>query len=346
MTSVVVPASGMSAQALGWHHSIRAACRALETRRRIPQTRDPHAALLVSAVGEAHSVELMGMSPGRQLDGDGRKRLRLTLEGRSVHDRFFDEYALAAVQAGIRQVVIVLAGLDTRAYRLRWPEGTVVYEVNDPSILDLRGCVLSDPLWDFKDQVLAEAGIRPNVRRAAVVTSLNGSWHSALTASGFDPEMPTAWLIETPTTFLPVHAQDQLFEGIVELSASGSRLVVEDQYPNHHGRSLIDVTPAGMRCGRFPLIEQLHNRTSPAQWLSGHGWLTKTIAVSDLSIRYRRPTPHPVPRRHPCSRTDELDVLSQVLQARKHLVCARLPTDYTSASTIVRVKPINNGLDF
>lgn len=335
MAGVGVPLSGLSAQALGWHHSVRAACRALEARRRIPQTRDPYAEPLVAAVGEAHSVALITMLPRRTHDIDEQLRLRLTLDGRSVHDRFFDEYVLAAVAAGIRQVVIMFAGLDTRAYRLRWPVGTAVYEINDPSVLDLNGQVLSDPARDFKDQVLSEAGVRPSTARVAVAASVNGSWHEALTVSGFDPETPTAWLIEMPTTFLPVSTQDRLFESIIELSALGSRLAVEDQYPNHNGHSLIDISP--VRCSRFPPLEHLDDRTSPAQWLSGHGWLTKTITVADLATRYRRSRSNSP--RHASPRAEELSALKQLLSIRKHLVYARLPTDYTTPSPTVHARP-------
>lgn len=105
-----------------------------------------------------------------------------------VRSRFFDEFFAAAVPAAAtgdgageaRQVVILAAGLDTRTFRLDWPPGTSVFEVDVPLVLS------------FKDQVLADAGARPAANSQAVAIDLGEDWRKALRAAGFDPAAPTA----------------------------------------------------------------------------------------------------------------------------------------------------------
>src|ERR1700724_3155343 len=57
------------------------------------------------------------------------------IDYQAVRTHFFDEYVTAAAEASIRQHVILAAGLDSRAYRLNWPAGTVVYEIDLPAVL-------------------------------------------------------------------------------------------------------------------------------------------------------------------------------------------------------------------
>jgi methyltransferase (TIGR00027 family) len=132
-----------------------------------------------------------------------------------IRTRFFDQHFLSATQSGIRQAVILAAGLDSRAYRLDWPAGTVVYEVDLPQVID------------FKTTTLAGLGAEPTTERRTVAVDLRDDWPAALRAAGFDPQAPTVWSAEGLLVYLPPEAQDALFDTITALSAPGSRLACE-----------------------------------------------------------------------------------------------------------------------
>ena len=123
-----------------------------------------------------------------------------------VRTRFFDEFFLAAANDGIRQAVILASGLDARAYRLPWPAGTTVFEIDQARVIE------------FKSDTLAEIGATPTADRRAVPVDLRHDWPAALRAAGYDPSKPTAWSAEGLLPFLPPDAQDRLLDNITALS--------------------------------------------------------------------------------------------------------------------------------
>ena len=133
-----------------------------------------------------------------------------------MRTRFFDDFFLTATAAGIRQAVILAAGLDARAYRLAWPAGMVVYEVDQPEVIA------------FKSDTLARIGAEPTAERRTVGIDLRDDWSKALRNNGFDTTTPTAWIAEGLLPYLPPEAQDRLLDGITALSAPGSRLATEN----------------------------------------------------------------------------------------------------------------------
>jgi methyltransferase (TIGR00027 family) len=175
---------------------------------------DPFAEPLVRAVGvDFFNQVLDGKIDFTDVAPDFTPRL--AAESMAVRTRFFDNLFTDAATAGVRQAVILAAGLDARAYRLNWPDGTVVYEVDQPQVIA------------FKSAVLAELGAEPTVTRRAIGIDLREDWPRALLDNGFDPEQPTAWIAEGLLIYLPPPAQDALFDRITELSAPGSRLATE-----------------------------------------------------------------------------------------------------------------------
>jgi methyltransferase (TIGR00027 family) len=136
-----------------------------------------------------------------------------------IRNKFYDEFFLDATKAGIEQVVILASGLDSRAYRLPWPAGTVVYELDQPQVID------------FKTRRLTELGARPTADRRVVAVDLREDWATALSAAGFDTGRPAAWSAEGLLGYLPPEAQDRLLDAITELSAPGSRVATESR-PN------------------------------------------------------------------------------------------------------------------
>ena len=116
----------------------------------------------------------------------------------------------------MRQVVIVASGLDAAPYRLPWPAGTTVYEIDQPEVIE------------FKTATLSEIGAVPTAEHRTVGIDLREDWPAALQAAGFDSAQPTAWLAEGVLIgFLPPEAEVRLLDNVIPLSAEGSRLAAD-----------------------------------------------------------------------------------------------------------------------
>lgn len=252
-----------------------AAGRAVETRRHDGLVDDPLAAAFVEAAGN-------DLLPERPWD-DEDWQIQSTYLG--VRSRFFDEAVLAVADTGVRQVVLLAAGLDARGLRLDWPGGTTVYEVDQPQVLE------------FKDRVVAEQGWggKPGPDRVAVPVDLRHDWPGALRAAGFDPSRPTVWLAEGLLPYLPADAETLLFDRVQELSAPGSRIAVE-----HFG----DAVGAIASDPRFrSMAERLmgtdlrslffeeRRPEAPDARLRRTGWSVGSSPASELAEGYRRPLP-------------------------------------------------------
>jgi len=162
-----------------------AAARAVATRQPHAIINDPWAAPLVEAVGiESLSRMVQLGTPPADAGLGSDLRLQPVIDSFAVRTRFFDEFFTAATNSGIRQVVILAAGLDSRAYRLPWPHGTVIYEVDLPSVLS------------FKSGVFSRLGVAPLATHRPVACDLRGDWAAALCDNGFDELRPTAWSAE------------------------------------------------------------------------------------------------------------------------------------------------------
>jgi methyltransferase (TIGR00027 family) len=188
-----------------------AARRALASKGPNPLIDDPFAEPLVKAVGVEAFIRMMSGEIELAEDDPAFTPQRLS-EAMAVRTRFFDSFFLDAAQAGVRQSVILASGLDTRAYRLAWPDGSVVYEVDQPRVIE------------FKTRTLAGLGATPAAQHRAVGVDLRDDWPAALRDNGFDPTRPTAWIAEGLLGYLPPDAQDRLFDNITELSPADSRL--------------------------------------------------------------------------------------------------------------------------
>jgi methyltransferase (TIGR00027 family) len=188
-----------------------AARRAMASKGPNPLIDDPFAEPLVNAVGVEAFIKMMNGDIELTDDDPAFTSQRLA-EGMAVRTRFFDNFFTDATKAGVRQAVILAAGLDTRAYRLPWPDGTTVYEIDQPQVIE------------FKTRTLADLGAAPTADRKAVAVDLRDDWVGALRDIGFSTERPTAWIAEGLLGYLPPDAQDRLFDTITTLSFSGSRI--------------------------------------------------------------------------------------------------------------------------
>jgi methyltransferase (TIGR00027 family) len=170
---------------------------------------DAWAEPLVRAVGMEHFQELLDAPE----TSDDVQRM---VHGMAIRTRYFDDFLRETSHVtDIRQTVILASGLDARGYRLPWPAGTVVFEVDQPGVIDV------------KVSALQRLGARPTAEVRNVGVDLREDWPAALAAQGFDPARPTAWIAEGLLIYLPPDAQDRLFDHITALSTAGSRLATE-----------------------------------------------------------------------------------------------------------------------
>lgn len=233
---------------------------------------DPWAEPLVRAVGMETFVKVVdGESPSAE--DDPVLNRRAMNEQMTVRTRFFDDVFTTATTSGIRQAVILASGLDTRAYRLSWPVGTVVYEIDQPEVIE------------FKTRTLADLGAEPTAQRRTVAIDLRNDWAEALRQAGFDPAAPTAWSAEGLLPYLPPEAQDRLFDDITELSAPGSQIATEhmdlDALPADWVDKLAERTK---RLGSDINLSELFytgERNGAADYLAGHGWRNIILPTTD-----------------------------------------------------------------
>ena len=257
-----------------------AASRAVESAGPDPLIRDEFAAVLVSAAGPAWAR--LADADMAWLDGDerGRRLHRTGCDYQAVRTHYFDEFFAAAGRDGIRQVVILAAGLDSRAYRLHWPSDTEIYEIDQPKVLE------------YKAEILTLHGAQPAAHRHAVAVDLRDDWPAALSVAGFDSAQPTAWLAEGLLAYLPSDAQDRLFEMCTRLSAPGSQIAVEAfsmKVTGNSGRWNRMRERLGLDVDVEALTYDEPHRCDPAQWLTDHGWQVHSVGNQQQMARMGRP---------------------------------------------------------
>jgi methyltransferase (TIGR00027 family) len=204
------------ASSVGATATMIAAGRAMATKHPRALINDPFAEPLVRAVGLDFFVKMIeGSIDFSAIENASPARMEAIVNGVAVRTKYFDDYLLAAADAGVRQVAILAAGLDSRAYRLQWPAETVVYEVDQPQVIE------------FKTTTLAGIGAQPTAERRTVGIDLRYDWPTALQAAGLDAQAPTAWLAEGLLIYLPSEAQDRLFDNVTAMSVPGSTVATE-----------------------------------------------------------------------------------------------------------------------
>ncbi|OBH83051.1 SAM-dependent methyltransferase [Mycobacterium scrofulaceum] len=274
------------ASSVGVTATMVAAARAVATRADRPLINDQFAEPLVRAVGvdlltrlatgELNPDELNDAHDGATGSAGAMSRMA---DNMAVRTKFFDEFFLDATRAGIKQAVILASGLDARAYRLQWPAGTVVYEVDQPQVID------------FKSRTLAGLGAAPTAERREVAVDLRDDWPAALRAAGFDPAQPTAWSAEGLLGYLPPEAQDRLLDTITDLSAPGSRLAVEsapNPEPGEEDRmkERMQHISERWRAHGFDLdmagLVYFGDRNEAAPYLADHGWRLDKVSIREL----------------------------------------------------------------
>jgi methyltransferase (TIGR00027 family) len=238
---------------------------------------DPFAEPLVRAVG----LDLFTKVASGELDfadvddGVGFPRMVDTFAARA---RFYDDYFAKAGGAGLRQVVIVASGLDARPYRLSWPAGTTLYEIDQPEVIE------------FKTATLSELGAVPGAEHRPVGIDLREDWRTALRGAGFDATQPTAWLAEGVLIgFLPPEAEVRLLDNVTALSTAGSKFAAD--YGSVRGQTEEQRRQARIITDRWrehglelhiPDLTYPGEHTDVAAHLQAHGWDIATFGLADL----------------------------------------------------------------
>jgi len=242
-----------------------AAVRAAETSRDDRLFEDPWAATLAGPEGAAW---LAARPPGSTLPI-------------AIRTRFFDDWLHdVAIEAGIRQVVLLAAGLDTRAYRLPWAAATTVFELDRPAVLA------------GKRDTLAAAGAVPACDLRQVAADLSGDWGGALVGAGLDPAGRTAWLLEGLLFYLPREVIDRILDGVTRLADPGSRLGFD--IVNGHvltspwTRSWVEMQAAA----GAPWIGSMDD---PAAELAARGWIASVTQPGSPGANHGRWTLPVVP---------------------------------------------------
>lgn len=275
------------ASSVGATATMVAAGRAMATRDPLGLINDPFAEPLVRAVGVEFFTKMMdGELDIDAIENASPVRIQAMIDGMTVRTKYFDDYFIDAVGAGVRQVVILASGLDARAYRLPWPDGTVVYEIDQPQVIE------------FKTATLAGIGAEPAADRRTVGIDLRADWPAALKDAGFDTAAPTAWLAEGLLIYLPPEAQDRLFDNITALSAPGSTIATE------FVPGIVDFDAERVRemSGSFrehgvdidmASLVYTGERNHVVDYLSGTGWQAQGVTRTELFQRLGFEVPAP-----------------------------------------------------
>lgn len=275
-----------------------AAARAAETESDNPLIHDPFARAFLEAAGDSKWTLVVNPAMAAELDDleeidpELRAYRQVMVDFMAVRTAFFDEYFLKAVDSGIRQVVILAAGLDARAWRLPWPDGTIVYELDQPKVLE------------FKTTTLQRQGAQPTAQLVSVAVDLRHDWPTALQQAGFDASLPSAWSAEGLLRYLPAQVQDLLLERVNALSPCDSRLAANapaksawDPALNARRREQSQRVRAVMSRvldTEVPDLDDLwypEERTDATDWLGEHGWEASATSMAEMLSRYGRDVP-------------------------------------------------------
>jgi len=245
-----------------------AAVRAAETERPDRLFADSLAAGFVRAAELAHLPPRAG----------GRTHRRASLDAWIiVRTRFLDDLVLDSCERGCRQVVILGAGLDARAFRLAWPAKLRVFEIDLPEVLE------------FKEQVVRAQGWRPSCERITVPVDLSEDWGRPLCDAGFDAGSQVAWLAEGLLAYLSPEASDSLVTRAAEMSVRGSRLGLtlasarrldawRQAHPDGRGGQ-----------GDYVALWRFAGAEQAVEWLTAHGWHAEVFDMAERAAIYGRP---------------------------------------------------------
>ncbi|AKH80859.1 SAM-dependent methyltransferase [Streptomyces sp. CNQ-509] len=258
------------------------AARAIETHRHDCLARDAYAEHFVRA---APACADWPVRIEQARDGDANPLWGRFARYFGLRTRALDDFLLRSVGAGARQVVLLGAGLDTRAFRLDLPSDCVVFEIDRAGVLA------------FKQRVLTDLSAAPKAKRVTVPVDLREDWVGALTAVGFDPAAPSVWLAEGLLFYLPGPAETYLIDTVDRLTAGGSALAFEAKLEKdlqaYRDSPIYTATREQIGIDLLNLFDK-GPRPDSAGALTARGWSTSMHTPFDFTRRHRRgPLPEP-----------------------------------------------------
>ena len=242
---------------------------------------DPLAAAFIDESGWAPPSELM---PDLAESSDEMKAYWGSIAAYViVRTKFLDDYANDAMAAGIRQFVILGAGLDARAFRLDWPEGARVFEVD---VGDVN---------EFKERALARISLQPKAERIVVEADLTENWMPSLERAGFDRSVPTAWMAEGLLIYFTPEQNEELISTISTASTVGSRIAMTlaREGSLNVPDMIVQAGPEGARS--VPGMWKSEAPGDPRVWLRQHGWDAEVFDSRERATAYGRPLPATTP---------------------------------------------------
>ncbi|MGY0071630.1 class I SAM-dependent methyltransferase [Streptomyces sp. QTS137] len=253
-----------------------AAARAIETHRDDSLARDVYAEHFVLAASASAGWPVrMHQVP----DGDANPLWGRFARYFGLRTRVLDDFLLRSVQAGARQVVLLGAGLDSRAFRLDWPARCVIFEIEREGVLA------------FKHDVLSGLSATPRAARVPIPIDLRADWVGALTDAGFDATAPTAWLAEGLLFYLPRAAEIHLIDTVDRLSTDGSALAfevkIEKDLLEYRDSPLYTATKEQIGIDLLSLFDG-EPRPDSAGDLADRGWSTSVHTPFDFTRRLGR----------------------------------------------------------
>lgn len=256
---------------------LTAALRAAETKRADRLYTDPYAARLVGSVGP----ELLAEVRAATFPPGAPRTLPSTPDYNAIRTRFFDDLLTrASREPAMNQIVLVPAGMDSRAYRLDWPERLRYFEVDRPAVLDHKAERLT--------------GVAPRVNHRTVAADLTADgWEDDLVAAGYDPASPSTWLLEGLLYYIPEPDVHRILDRVAAVCAAGSGVAADVvnaaaiTLPNMRG--LLEVF-AGWGC------PWLFGSDEPEALFDRHGFDVRAVQPGEPGADFGR-WPDPVPPR-------------------------------------------------
>ena len=242
-----------------------AASRAKESELALPLFTDPYARELS---GEAGFKLQASMRAAMGAPGDGPDIYL------SIRTKFLDDAVVQAVRARkLSQVVILAAGMDTRAFRIPWPSGVRVFEVD------------RDEIFNHKEPVLARAGASPACDRRVVRADLAHPWLDTLVAAGFERRKPAAFLVEGLLMYLEESEALQLMTWLREAAAPGSWMAMDINNPEVLTSPYMTRYMSALREAGSPWKFGVED---PESFLAGYGWNATVVMPGDPEASYGR----------------------------------------------------------
>lgn len=188
-----------------------------------------------------------------------------------LRTRYFDDFLQRVAAGGIRQIVLLACGLDTRAYRLQWPGDTVLYEVDQAAVVEYKEGTLRD--------------VQPACERRALAADLTQPWEAQLCEAGLDPDVPACFLLEGFLFYLAQPAMERILDQVAAFAAPGSAIgfdvVNSATFSNVYTKPWLDMQAAA----GAPWLSSLDD---PVDFMDTRGWDVSLTQAGQPGANYGR----------------------------------------------------------